>query len=345
MPALRDAVQSFKTPCGWSSIAEQWEPALLGAPSRRTKLECSLEVSMYRIRSSAVLIIVAFALLILIPASRAQVFPGAGGGMAGPGAGMMGMGGAQMGPLLVVLAPSVQKELNLTEEQKTKVYSYVKEASQKHRDVMQAMAINSRANPQAMMGAGQQLQQLRQTTDKELAQILKPEQKERLDQIVLQHEGPLAVARPEIAAKLKLNENQQAFVQGVMMNMRSELGRAAAQSAQAGQFNPAQMREMATQLRKEAFKEIGKVIDRKQQKTFNSMLGQPFDMAKLESETSSAETTAGLSPNPAQAAGTAPATDAPATTSEPAKNSASPSATSKKGRARSGSGSGSGSNR
>jgi len=45
--------------------------------------------------------------------------------------------------------------------------------------------------------------QIREQTDREIAQILEAKQKERFDQIVLQNEGPLAVARPEIAAKLK----------------------------------------------------------------------------------------------------------------------------------------------
>ena len=130
---------------------------------------------------------------------------------------------------------------------------------------------------------------MRQETDAGIAQILDAKQKERFDQIVLQNEGPLAVARPEIAAKLRLNESQKEYVQGVMMQMRNELFMSMRQGVATGQFNPSQMRELTAQLRKEAVKEIGKVIDRKQQKTFNSMLGAPFDLAKLESEAASAE--------------------------------------------------------
>ena len=91
------------------------------------------------------------------------------------------------------------------------------------------------ANPQAMMEAGKQL---RQESDAGLAQILDAKQKERFDQIVLQNEGPLAVARPEIAAKLRLNESQKEYVQGVMMHMRNEFFMSVRQGADDGLVQP-----------------------------------------------------------------------------------------------------------
>ncbi len=277
----------------------------------------------------------AITLSALVPTLQAQVFPGAGGGMAGPAPGMMGMGmgGGQTGPIMILLAPSVQKELKLTAEQKAKIYDFAKKAGQKNRDLMQNIAFNrGNANPQVMMEARKQLQQ---ETDKGIAEILEPKQNERLDQIVLQNDGPLAVARPEIAAKLRLNESQREYVQGVMSQMGRELFMARRQGAATGQFNAAQMREMTAQLRKEAVKEISKVIDRKQQKTFNSMLGAPFDLTKLETETASSEAAAAGPADPSKPA------DATAAGTEPDKETAKESApsTPTKGRSRSGSGS------
>jgi hypothetical protein len=236
---------------------------------------------------------------------------------------------------MILLAPSVQKELKLSEEQKNKVYNFARTATQKHRDLMQQMMFSGNANPQAMMQANWQI---RQENDKQIAQILDPKQKERLDQIVLQHEGPLAVARPEIAAKLKLNETQREYVQGVLGEMRRESMMAIRQSMATGQFNPAQVREHSAQLRQEAIMEISKVIDAKQKKTFNSMLGAPFDLAKLETEATSAEASVGGTTAPA-GPGTgdpAQAKDAPAagteTPKDPAKDASAPAR--KKGRGR-----------
>jgi hypothetical protein len=248
--------------------------------------------------------------------------------MMGMGMGM-GLGPGQSSPVMILLAPSVQKELKLNEEQKTKVYNFARTASQKHRDLMQQMMFGGNANPQAMMQASWQI---RKENDQAIAQILEPKQKERLDQIVLQHEGPLAVARPEIAAKLKLNETQQEYVQGVLVEMRRELMMSVRQSMAAGQYNPAQARELSAQLRKQAVMDISQVIDAKQKKTFNSMLGAPFDLTKLEAETASAEASVGGTANPAKPGEADQAKEAPASGTEPAKDA--PPSARKKGRAR-----------
>jgi hypothetical protein len=301
---------------------------------------------MLRIHRVAVLTGLAVTLLALAPTIEAQVLPGAGpgqvpgpgpgGAMAGPRpGGMMGMGmglgPGQSSPVMILLAPSVQSELKLTEEQKTKVYGFARNATQKHRDLMQQMMFGGNANPQAMMQANWQI---RKENDQAIAQILQPKQKERLDQIVLQHEGPLAVARPEIAAKLRLNDTQQEYVQGVLVEMRRELMMSIRQSAAAGQFNPAQVRELSTQLRKQAVMDISQVIDAKQKKNFNSMLGAPFDLNKLETEATSAEAKVGGTTDLAQPGDAAQTKEAPANGSgtETAKDA--PASARKKGRAR-----------
>jgi hypothetical protein len=146
------------------------------------------------------------------------------------------------------------------------------------------------------------------------------------------------VARPEVAAKLKLNETQREYVQGVLVEMRRELMMSIRQSAATGQYNPAQARELAVQLRQEAVTEISKVIDAKQKKAFNSMLGAPFDLAKLETEATSAEASVGGTADPARpgAGDPAQAKEAPAagteTPKDPGKDASAPAR--KKGRGR-----------
>jgi hypothetical protein len=273
---------------------------------------------MPRIRTLALTAGLAVALASLAPSSRGQVPPGAGGAPGGPGMGPgmrfmgpgmgmgMGPGGGQSSPLMILLAPSVQKELKLSDEQKTKVYSFAKTANQKNREMMQTMAMGGgNANPQMMMEGWMKL---RQETDQSIAGILDAKQKERLDQIALRAEGPLAVARPEIAQKVGLNDNQKQYVQEIMMQMRQELMMQIQQARAAGQFDPSQVRPLAAQLRTGAEQELGKVLDKKQKAAFNKMLGTPFDLKKLDAET--AATDAALPP---AGAGDAPQTgDAPA---------------------------------
>lgn len=164
-------------------------------------------------------------------------------------------------------------------------------------------------NPQA---ATMSMMRLRQETDQAIGKILDTKQKERLNQIVLQAEGPLAVARPEIARQLRLNDTQNEYVQTVMMQMRRQLVFTVRQSAANGQFNPAQMRVVASKLRQSAVQEVSKVIDRKQKVAFNKMLGEPFDLNKLDSETAAVDPSIPPPAESSKPADTAQTKDTPA---------------------------------
>jgi hypothetical protein len=240
----------------------------------------------------------------LAPASRAQAPTGPGGGpppgMMGMGMGMgmrmPGMGGGQGGPLMILLAPSVQKELKLTDDQKSKVNTFVRAESQKYREAMRTMAMSmggGNANPQMMM---ETFQKRRQETDQGIAKILDPKQKERLDQIGLRVEGPMAVARPEIAEKLGLKETQKQYIQELVFQMGREMAMTIRQGMATGQLDPSQVPAMTAQFRANAEKEIGQALDAKQKASFNKLLGAPFDVKSLDAETAKAETDLESSP-------------------------------------------------
>jgi hypothetical protein len=290
---------------------------------------------MLRIRTFTLATGLAVALAAIAQTSRAQFPPGAGGTGGGQGRDMLGMGG-QVSPAMILLAPSVQKELKLTEEQKSKAYNLAKTAGQKNRNLAQTFSFaGPDADPQPMMEAGRKL---RQEADQAIAGTLDAKQKERLDQITLQAEGPLAVARPEIAAKLRLSDTQNEYVQGILVQMRREQFMAMRQGAAEGQVDPSQSRAMAASLREGAVQEISKVIDRKQKAAFNKMLGEPFDTTKIEGEAASVDPSA--SADPAKPSGTTEAKDAPSSGKEPEKQTTKEPerpAPRKKGRARTGS--------
>src|SRR5262249_11435220 len=155
-----------------------------GKPHRPSQLkghEGPEEVSMLRIQHPALTAGLAVTLSALAPFVHAQALPGAGpvpgpaGAMPGaPPAAMMGMGMAlgpgHGSPLMSLLAPSVQKELKLKDEQKSKVYTFKRANEQRIRELMQTMAFGGGGgNPQAMMQAGLQI---RQETEQGIAQIL-----------------------------------------------------------------------------------------------------------------------------------------------------------------------------
>lgn len=181
-------------------------------------------------------------------------------------------GGTNM--VLVLIAPAVQKELKLTDEQKTKVYELARDASRRTREFYQSSLQGGAVNPQAMMTAGMRL---RQENEQAALKLLKPEQKERAQQILLRVEGALAVARPEIGSKLNLNQAQTRQVQFTMMQMmQAQRGMIAQQGGEAGG------RSGMTELRIAAGRQIGRALDAKQKAAFTKMLGEPFDVSQVD---------------------------------------------------------------
>lgn len=221
--------------------------------------------------------------------ARAQA-PGEASAPAAPEnlAALMRTGSGPLTPITVLMAPSVQTELKLTDAQKSKLFNLSIAASQKQRDHVQAMLLGSRpagGNPRAAMAARDAL---RQENEQAVEAILEPKQRERFDQIVLRFEGPLAVARPEIASKIGLNPTQKEYVQGIMLQLQQSqrmMFLRLRQAAAAGQVGPdqvGQLRGMSEKLRDEAVGQLGKILDRKQKNAFNKLLGAPFDVSRLD---------------------------------------------------------------
>lgn len=283
---------------------------------------------MHRVRTlcAAIGLTVALSAVAGISTALAQN-PGAGNDAPESLAGLLrNMGAGPQTPVTVLMAPAVQKELKLTEAQKGKVFNLSVAASQKQRDQFQSAFLGGQMNPRELQAARDDL---RRENDQAIAKILEDAQRERFTQIVLRAEGPLSVARPEIASRLRLNDTQREYVQSIVMQMQQTqflLFARMRQGAAAGQVNPgqvSQLREMMAKVRDEATQQVGKVIDRKQKDAFNKMLGEPFDLAKLDAgaDSGSAET-AGASAREKEAA-KARADDTPAPEKKPARGAAS----------------------
>ena len=159
---------------------------------------------MLRLRLVWVPAVVGMALLV----GLAQVQPGdapppgeGGHGMPpGMGRGMMGPGGGMIA--LLNLEP-LQKELNLTDEQKEKIKELAKEMRPPRRSEGEGPSPDER---RTMMEKAQ----------KKLAEILKPEQLQRLKEIQLQAMGPAALGNPQVVKALGITDEQGAKIKTLL---------------------------------------------------------------------------------------------------------------------------------
>ncbi len=141
---------------------------------------------------------VAVAVAVTVSSAMAQ-----GGG--GKGRGGFGGRGGGLSPITVVKVEGVQKDLDVSQDQKDKLASL--EATQVDRQEMQNLSQEERTKKFA---------EVRSADQKKVDEILLPPQRERLAEIMLQLEGPRALRRPEVAAKLKLTDDQKSKLEEVL---------------------------------------------------------------------------------------------------------------------------------
>jgi hypothetical protein len=220
--------------------------------------------------------------------------------------------------------PAVQEDLTVTKAQKEEIKKVFERLSRQRAEMfsrLNAMRQN-REDPGGQPDQGRQQEagaqpaavpsmlEILETTQAEadalFASILKKSQRERLLQIELRRQGPLAVLRPDIAEKLNLNPVQQEQLEMLMSEVREEVQqflqgrrqavqslttpdgrldqkaiRARSESRQ-GKAEITQMRQRGAQIEDQTIKEIGKILTKKQRARFDALLGKPFDLAKLD---------------------------------------------------------------
>jgi hypothetical protein len=116
----------------------------------------------------------------------------------------------------LIMAAPVQKELGLTEKQKSQIKKLDTTLAQRRRQAFTRNRDEQR-DPQDMRKTMEAMQREQKES---IAKILEPKQKTRLSEIELQQEGIFAVARREIASKLKLSEAQSNQIAKIVDDMR-----------------------------------------------------------------------------------------------------------------------------
>lgn len=180
------------------------------------------------------------------------------GGQAQRGQGFGRMMGAGMAGMLLQ-RPDVQRELNLTEQQKTQI----RQMQESMRTAMQEMR---NMPPQERR---QKMEELRQKNDP--TKVLNETQKKRLRELELQAMGPTAFLQPEVADELNLTQEQRSRLQGIVMQQMQQLREQFQGGAGQGQAvqNFQQMREQAE-------KQMLEVLTPAQREKWQQMQGKPF---------------------------------------------------------------------
>jgi len=225
---------------------------------------------------------VAGALLIVGMVAIVQAQPGFRGGFGG-------------GPQGLVSNKAVQEDLKLTEEQVTKVKEWATEFRTKSVEIMKDKGIDFKDFKSFQSDEGREKlaeanSAVSKEAYKELGDILKKEQIERLKQIERRRLGVNAFVSADVADALKLTDSQKTSIKGITGDFNKERREIFAEAnkdrpkgkgkGNFGGINPETQKKIAN-VEKDATGKIVDLLDDNQKKTWKELIGADFDLSKL----------------------------------------------------------------
>ncbi|MCS7191952.1 MAG: hypothetical protein NZ937_03075 [Armatimonadetes bacterium] len=175
--------------------------------------------------------------------------------------------GGPMTMLGLLRSPQVQRELKITEEQRTKLQQLGEQLREKFRGRSQELRDLSPEERE------KHLESVNAEVEKELSKVLDEKQIKRLKQIVLQIEGYAALARPSVAKEVGLTEGQAKQVREILRDANEKRRSIFQQGPPADP--KARFQEMR-KIREWVDEQIGKILTEQQKQKWQQLIGEPF---------------------------------------------------------------------
>jgi Spy/CpxP family protein refolding chaperone len=196
------------------------------------------------------------------------------GGRRGRGGRGGGFGrGGGMNAAMLIGSEQVQKELELADEQKAEIKKLTDEMQERTRAAFAAVRDLSEDERQAKREEMAKEGEARMAeAKKKIDEVLLPEQRERLDQIVLQVQGTQALATEAVAAKLSLSDEQKTKIKEVQ-EAQGEKMRELFQGGRDGGG-----REAFDKLRTETQEKVDAILTAEQKEKLAQLKGKAFEL-------------------------------------------------------------------
>jgi hypothetical protein len=206
--------------------------------------------------------------------------PGGRGGMRGMmGGGPMGGGGAMMQAALLG-NEKVQKELDLVDDQKKKIADLEGEMRISMRDMFSSL--QDLSGEERMTKMQELMKENQDKMQKKLADILLPHQLDRLKQIQLQAEGPMALFNADVIKELNLSTEQQDKMKTARdesgEKMRDLMGDMRDLSREERQAKMAELRDKMQKMRDDLNAKLTEILTQDQRDKLEKMKGAKVDI-------------------------------------------------------------------
>jgi Spy/CpxP family protein refolding chaperone len=192
-------------------------------------------------------------------------------------------GGGQIGKSLLLGNEKVQKELKISEDQKSKITTVASESRPNSRELFSGLRDLSEEERRAkFQEIREKFRKLAQEADKKISEILTDSQNKRLGEILLQLRGLNALTDKELAGKLKITADQQQSIKDLFeaqRDMQREFYsglRDLSQEERRKKFE--ELRTKGEDLRKETETAVLGVLSASQKTAFENMKGEKFEI-------------------------------------------------------------------
>ena len=177
-------------------------------------------------------------------------------------------GGFGFGSTSLLMAPNVQKELKLSDEQSGKLRDVLRSVRAKH----ESEFTSARDLPENERGP--KMREIGKTIDEEVKKelALSDEQSKRLDQIRVQQRAYEAMLEPEVQSKLNLSDDQKDKLREIVRDTREKT-----QSLRAAQGGPETFQKI-NDIRKESNEKAVALLTDDQKKTWKELTGEPVEV-------------------------------------------------------------------
>lgn len=225
-----------------------------------------------------------------------------------------GFGGFGQGPTFLVTNKAVQEDIKATEEQVTKLKDWSKAFQETAKKIREDKGVKfgggggkggfGKVDEEMQKNIAEANAEISKVAYKELGDILKKEQVDRIHQIERQRLGIRAFTNAEVVDTLKLSASQKDSVKGITGDYDKEAKEIRDEAAKAGggnkggkggkggaggkggfggfgQLSPEAQAKLDKLGKEYISKIVADVLDDSQKKTWKGMIGDAFDLSKL----------------------------------------------------------------
>jgi hypothetical protein len=205
--------------------------------------------------------------------------------------GGFGRGGG--GPTTLVVNKAVQEDIKASEEQITKLKDWAKEFKTTSDKIREDEGVKigkggfGKIDEEMQAKIASANVKISKEAYKQLGDVLKKEQVERVKQIERQNLGIQAFTNAEVVEALKLTDAQKASVKGISADLQKETREIYADAGiggKGGKFDQEKFQEAqkkVQKVQKEYMTKVVDVLEDTQKKTWKELTGEAFDTTKL----------------------------------------------------------------